>query len=273
MQDDEGMGGDGGDEPTAGASTAGRAGAGAAASAGKGGAGAAGAGAGTGASAGKGGGASGGSAGRGGAGGTANGGNAGKGGAGGAANGGSAGKGGAGGGANGGAPSGGAGGAPPVTGFTVQYKNNVGGGSSPYIGCEMLAKNDSQSTVAVNAFKLRYYFTDEPKKTIQLNINYAYVKLPGNQANMTVTSQVKPMAQAAGTADTYVEFSFSSGDHSMLAPGEGLQFAWQLQGPDPSKDVFTQTNDFSWDAGKTSLTNWDHVQLLNGSTVIWGATP
>lgn len=199
---------------------------------------------------------------------------AGKPGGGGSSSGGSSGMGmGAGGAAAGSSSVGGAAGAPAATGFTIQYKNNATAGSGAYIAAEILAKNDSQSTVAVNSLKVRYFFSDEPKKPITMAIYYAYVKQTGNQLNVSATYEVKPMAQATGSADTYLEFSFSSGDHPMLAPGEGLQFAWQLQGPDPSKDVFTQTNDFSWDAGKTSLSSWDHVQLLQGSTVVWGASP
>jgi hypothetical protein len=72
-------------------------------------------------------------------------------------------------------------------------------------------------------------------------------------------------------ADTYIEFSFSSG-HPMLAPQEVIEYSWQVQG-NPSADSFNQSNDYSWDASKTALAPWDHVVLYQGGSVIWGTPP
>src|SRR5438445_686754 len=86
-------------------------------------------------------------------------------------------------------------------------------------------------------------------------------------------------ASSAGTspvvdnADTYVEFSLSSAGHSNLAPNESADFSWQMQGPNPAQNKYTQTNDYSWDATKTSLQPWDHVVLLRNGTVVWGTPP
>jgi hypothetical protein len=50
-------------------------------------------------------------------------------------------------------------------------------------------------------------------------------------------------------------------------------FSWQMQGPNPAQDVYTQTNDYSFDSSKTTLTSWTHVVLLRNGSVIWGTPP
>ena len=219
-------------------------------------------------SAGKGG--SAGSAGKGGA--TGSGGKAGAGSAG-AATGGSAGA--SNGGSTGiaGSANGGTGGGATVAGFSVQYKNAITNPSGAYIGAEIMVNNAGPNSLAISALKVRYYFTDEPKKVSQMTINFSHVSLSGSQPALTVNTVFTGMAPTAPTADTFIEFSFSAGSHPTLAPGEALDFAWQMQGPDPSKDTFNQANDYSWDASKTSMTNWEHIVLLQGTNPLWGTPP
>jgi hypothetical protein len=215
-----------------------------------------------------------GAAGKGGAanGGTANGG-AGSAGAtsGGAANGGAA---------NGGASSAGAtssggttgsGGSVSNGGFVVQYACMKTAAMSPYVEAEINAKNTGSSTIPVAELKLRYYFTDEPRVTNQMTNNFSHISTSGSNQTLNVTSVVAGLVPTETGADTYIEFSFTS-DHA-LAPNEAMDFAWQMDGPDQSKDIYNQSNDYSFDATKTTLTNWDHVVLFHNGTVVWGALP
>jgi hypothetical protein len=55
--------------------------------------------------------------------------------------------------------------------------------------------------------------------------------------------------------------------------GQSAIFSWQMQGPDPAHDIYTQTNDYSFDASKGSLTPWSHVVLFVNASVAWGTTP
>ena len=226
---------------------------------------------------GKGGASGGGAAGKGGAG---AGGAGGKGGAGngGTANGGAPGAGAPGAGAPGagapgaGAPGAGAGGGPTVAGFSVQFKNEHTATSSAYLGGEILVKNAGPNSLGVSDIKVRYYFTDEVKKQNQFNNNFQHINTSSGQANLTVTFKVAGMAPTTATADTYIEFSFAS-DHGSLGPNEALDFAWQMQGPNPATDTFNQANDYSFDASKTSLTNWEHIVALQGTNLLWGTPP
>jgi cellulose 1,4-beta-cellobiosidase len=216
-----------------------------------------------------------GAAGKGGAasGGTANGGaaSAGATGSGGAANGGAANGGGSSAGATSSGGATGSGGSVSNGGFVVQYACMKTAAMSPYVEAEINAKNTGTTTIAVAELKLRYYFTDEPRVTNQMTNNFSHISTSGSNQTLNVTSVVAGLVPTETGADTYIEFSFTS-DHA-LAPNEAMDFAWQMDGPDQSKDIYNQSNDYSFDASKTTLTNWDHVVLFHNGTVVWGALP
>ena len=177
--------------------------------------------------------------------------------------------------ANGGSTSAGAtgSGGAAVAGFSVQYKNEHPQASSAYIGGEILVHNAGPSSLGVSGLKVRYYFTDEPKVAPKFMNNFQHINTSGTQFNLTVTMQNVGMAPTAAMADTFIEFSFAASEHSALGPNEDLDFAWQMQGQDPAKDTYNQANDYSYDISKTSLTNWEHIVLLQGTNVLWGSPP
>jgi hypothetical protein len=159
-----------------------------------------------------------------------------------------------------------------TSGFSVLYGVQSSNATSPYIECELHAKNSGTSSAPVSELKVRYYFTDEVKKTPQITINWSHISTSGANASLTVSAAVGSVVPAATGADTYVEFTLSSA-HSMVAPGESADFSWRLNGPNQATDIYTQTNDYSFDATKTAVTTWDHVVLLQNSSVLWGTLP
>jgi mannan endo-1,4-beta-mannosidase len=160
-----------------------------------------------------------------------------------------------------------------IAGLQVLYLNMQTGSSSPYIGCELHAKNGGQSTAPIDELKLRYYFTNDISLPPQIMFNWSHVSTPGSQVTLTVTSAVAGISPVVGNADSYLEFSLSSPGHPNLAPNESADFSWQMQGPNPAQNKYTQSNDYSWDMSKTSLQPWDHVVLLRNGTVVWGTPP
>jgi hypothetical protein len=145
--------------------------------------------------------------------------------------------------------------------------------SSPYVQCEIHVKNNGSVPVQVSELKLRYYFTDEVKKPPQIMINWSHVCAPGNCGHtLTVTSAAMPNVPPASSADTYIEFGFSSGRTS-LGSGDSADFTFQMQGPNPATDVYMQTNDYSFDASKTAVSAWPNIVLLQNGNVAWGTPP
>jgi endoglucanase len=176
-------------------------------------------------------------------------------------------------GAGGAADSGGATPDAMTSGLSVRYAALKAQASSAYVQCELHADNTGSSLVPLSELKLRYYFSDDVKKTPQITINWSHVCVPGNcGSTLAVTSTVNALTPPEATADTYLEFSFSS-NHPILGPGDTADFAFQMQGPNPAADVYTQTNDYSFDASKTTPSNWDHVVLLRDTAVVWGLPP
>ena len=164
-------------------------------------------------------------------------------------------------------------GGPAYVGLSVLYKVEVATATGAYLGCQLSVRNSGTGSPALSAIKARYYFTDEVHLTPQMHINWSHISTSGADINdLTVTSAFTPVMPTRPGADTYIEFGFSSG-HAMLGPGESAVFSWQMQGPDPAKNLYTQTNDYSFDSTKTSLTNWDRVVLLQNGNVVWGRLP
>jgi len=159
-----------------------------------------------------------------------------------------------------------------AAGFSVLYLVMIANPSSAYVECELHAKNSGASSAPVSALKVRYYFTDEVHKTPQLIINWSHVTTAGANGDLTVTPAIVPLVPTATGADTYIEFGLSSG-HPTLATGESADFSFRMNGPNPATDIYTQSNDYSFDSSKTVLAIWDHVVLVQNGTVIWGAPP
>ncbi len=162
---------------------------------------------------------------------------------------------------------------PPPTGLSVEYQVADPTAMSAYIGATLSILNSATTSATLSGLSLRYYYTDEVHMTLQMTINWSHISTTGANADVSVSSSFGTVVPAATNADSYVEFTFSSGSHPALGMGESAVFAWQMQGPDPAHDMYTQTNDYSFDATKTSLASWDHVVLLQGGTVLWGTVP
>jgi hypothetical protein len=162
---------------------------------------------------------------------------------------------------------------PPPTGLSVLYQVQDPAATSAYIGCELSIVNSSTASPSLSDLTVRYYYTDEVHMTPQITINWSHVSTSGADQDLEVTPTVVALAPPVTDADTYVEFALASGSSPTLAPGDSAMFSWQLQGPNPAQDIYTQTNDYSFNASMTTLTAWDQVVLLEGGAVAWGLTP
>jgi endoglucanase len=162
---------------------------------------------------------------------------------------------------------------PPQTGLSVLYQVQDSATTSAYIGCELSITNAGTGSPALSDLKARYYYTDEVHQTPQITVNWSHVSTSGADQDLGVTFSVVSLTPAVTNADTYVEFSFSSNGSPALTAGESAQFSWQLQGPNPAQDIYTQTNDYSFNAADTTLTSSENIVLLQSGVVVWGVEP
>jgi hypothetical protein len=191
------------------------------------------------------------------------------------ANGGKGGTTGTGGSTSGGSTSGGStgsGGSVSGNGVTAQYKVVSGNAMSSYIQCELYVLNAGPNTYAVSDLKVRYYYTDDVKTTTDWSLNWSHISTGGANQNVTVTEASMAMVPTKPNADTYFEFSFAPAGQSTIGPGQGIAFSWRFNASTQSLQ-YTQTNDYSFDASKTTQADWSHIVVLQNGTVIWGATP
>jgi len=169
--------------------------------------------------------------------------------------------------------SGGSGGSVSGNGVSVQYKVVTADAMSPYMQCELYVVNAGPNTFAISELKARYYYTDDVKTTMQFTLNWKHIGTTGaNIDDLTVTQTTMAMVPTKTNADTYLEFGFSSGTQSTISAGQSLAFSWRFN-PQDQNLKFNQTNDYSFDASKTTQADWSHVVVLHNGTVVWGATP
>lgn len=72
-------------------------------------------------------------------------------------------------------------------------------------------------------------------------------------------------------ADTYVELSFTAAAGSIAPGGETGDIQLRMSKADWSN--FNENNDYSFDATKTSYTDWNKVTLYNNGDLVWGIEP
>jgi hypothetical protein len=165
-----------------------------------------------------------------------------------------------------------AGSPPPATGLSVSYQVQDSSPMSAYIGCEISVNDASSTPVQLSGLTVRYYYTDEVHMTPTMTLNWSHISTTGADQNVTVTSTFGTVTPAVTGADSYVEFSFSGG-LSTLSSGQAIVFSWQMQASNPAQDIYTQTNDYSFDATKTTLTPWNNIVLFQNGSVAWGVVP
>jgi len=159
---------------------------------------------------------------------------------------------------------------PPTNGFSVLYKCVGRNATANAIQAETTINDVGPATVPLNELTLRYYFSNEIVGTPIIDIGFSGLNPGFHNLVDSETKQVVAAPNPTFTADSYVEFGFTSGA-GLIAPNQSVIIAWQLHGQNfPS---LTQSNDYSFDPTKTDAVPWERVVLLRGGNVIWGTLP
>ncbi len=125
--------------------------------------------------------------------------------------------------------------------------------------------NTGAAAVPLSELTIRYWYTNDGSMPQVYdcdwamrgcsNINARFISLP---------------APVAG-ANTYLELAFGAGAGS-IAPGQQSgEIQTRLHSQNWSN--YTEGNDYSYDATKTSFADWDRITLYRNGTLVWGSEP
>jgi hypothetical protein len=121
--------------------------------------------------------------------------------------------------------------------------------------------NTGTTAVSLAELTLRYWYTIDGSAAQDWMCWYSQIGCSNVSASFTTVSRVG--------ADRYIELSFASGAGSIDAGGNvrveyGFHKDWTN---------YTQTNDYSFDATKTSYADWTKVTLYRNGVLVWGVEP
>ncbi|MFB5760536.1 glycoside hydrolase family 6 protein [Paenibacillus medicaginis] len=140
--------------------------------------------------------------------------------------------------------------------LAVQYRNGDSSATDNQIRPHFNIKNNGQDAVQLSDLKLRYYFTKDGSEAMQSWVDWAQI----GSSNVTVTF-----------TDSYMEVGFTSGAGT-LAPG-GQTGEIQTRVAKSNWSNFDETDDYSYDATKTSFADWEKVTLYQDGALVWGIEP
>ncbi|GAA0133212.1 hypothetical protein YSY43_00520 [Paenibacillus sp. YSY-4.3] len=151
----------------------------------------------------------------------------------------------------------------PSSSLVLQYRAGDTNASDNQIKPYFNIKNNGTSAVNLSNLKIRYYFTKDGNQTMNAWVDWAQVGTSNIQATF---------GSVSGTnADTYVELSFTAAAGTIAPGGQTGDIQLRMSKSDWSN--FNENNDYSFDATKTSYTDWNKVTLYNNGVLAWGIEP
>ncbi|MCT2593861.1 hydrolase [Streptomyces sp. N2-109] len=160
--------------------------------------------------------------------------------------------------------------APPATAadgtLAVQYKTGATGATADQTEPWLKVVNTGSSSTPLSGVKVRYYF-----KADSASAEYRFACSWAVKGCANVTGTFGRLANPTATADRYLEVGFTSGAGS-LAPGADtgdLQLRFHQTNWQPVR----QSDDYSFDASRTSYGNADKITAQVGGSIAWGTAP
>ena len=146
----------------------------------------------------------------------------------------------------------------PDTDFSLEYRDNSSGVSTPELKPVFQIVSESIENLPLSDFKIRYWYTPEHAEPINFNIDYSAV------------------AGTVGSFDSnleenYLEIGFSASSGNLNANSKSGQIQTRLH--HSGFQTHNQSNDYSYDVGKTSLKPHVLTTLYYKGELVWGLEP
>lgn len=125
--------------------------------------------------------------------------------------------------------------------------------------------NTGQSSIALSDLTIRYWFTSDGTQPQNFWCDWA------GMGASNVSGAFAKRASASASADTSLEVRFQPGAGSVAPGGNSGSINTRVAKSDWSG--YNETNDYSYDAAKTSLTDAPRVTLYYKGALVWGTEP
>jgi hypothetical protein len=135
----------------------------------------------------------------------------------------------------------------------LQYMCGETNASTQQIKPQINIVNGTSGSIALSSITVRYYYSKEGSAAEEFHVDYA----PMGSGNLTGSFQTG-----------YLEVGFTSGAGSIPASGQTGQIQLRFNKSDWTS--YDQSNDYSFDASVTSLTDYEKITLYQNGQLVWG---
>src|SRR5262245_12377817 len=124
--------------------------------------------------------------------------------------------------------------------------------------------NGGATTVPLSELTIRYWYTNDGSQPQVYDCDYA------SRGCSNISASFVSIPAVTG-ANTYLQLSFSAGAGSLTPGQQSGEIQTRLHSQNWSN--YTEGNDYSYDATKTSFADWTRVTLYRNGTLVWGTEP
>src|SRR5499426_1427415 len=124
--------------------------------------------------------------------------------------------------------------------------------------------NGGTTTVPLSELTIRYWYTNDGSQPQVYDCDFA------SRGCSNISASFVTIPAVTG-ANTYLQLSFSAGAGSLTPGQQSGEIQTRLHSQNWSN--YTEGNDYSYDATKTSFADWTRVTLYRNGTLVWGTEP